>query len=198
MHRDMKKSIMILTIWMVVGTQWCMLNAQTMKQIFQTLPDSILPSLSKNDRLDLIDLYENKMQNEVNNQLRGKSRMTVLTENLTKIQLSELAEVQLCKLPTPDSYLICMIHSVKADAWDSNTRFYNPDWTPAKYHLSASSSGKILMTFYYNNFTDDLTLATTVSSLRNDEGKIVLKEGATVNIKWDKEQERFLKDEDQQ
>ena len=170
-------------------------DAQTIKELFINLPDTILPSLSKNDRLDLIDLIENKMTNEVTNQLRGKSRMTVLTDNLVKVQLSELAEVQLCKLPTPDSYLICMIHSVKADAWDSNTRFYNPDWTPAKYQLSTSSSGKILMTFYYYNFTDDLTLATTVSSLKNDEEKIVLREGATVKIKWNKEQQRFLKDE---
>jgi hypothetical protein len=51
------------------------------------------------------------------------------------------------------------------------------------------------MTFYYYNFTDDLTLATTVSSLKNDEEKIVLREGATVKIKWNKEQQRFLKDE---
>ena len=51
------------------------------------------------------------------------------------------------------------------------------------------------MSFQYYNFTDDNTLATTVSDLRNDEGKIVLREGATVKIKWNKEQQRFLKDE---
>lgn len=198
MQRDMKKSIILLTIWMMVGAQGCILNAQTMKQIFQTLPDSILPSLSKNDRLDMVDLYENNMQNEVTNKLRGKSRMTLLTENLTKMQLSELTEVQLCKLPTPSSYLICMIHSVKADTWDSTVKFYNPDWTPATYHLSLFGSGNILMSFQYYNFTDDITLATTVSSFRNDEGKIVQKQGGTVNIKWNKEQQRFLKDENQQ
>ena len=170
-------------------------DAQNMKELFINMPDTILPSLSKNDRLDMIDLIENKMTNEVTNQLRGKSRMTVLTDNLTKVQLSEKAEVQLCKLPTPDSYLICMIHSVKADAWDSTTQFYNPDWTPATYNLSAHSSGKILMTFYCNNFTDDTTLATTVSDLRNREGKIVLHEGGTVEIKWNKEQKRFVKSE---
>ena len=170
-------------------------NAQTMKELFTNMPDTILPSLSKNDRLDMIDLIENKMTNEVTNQLRGKSKMTVLTDNLAKIQLSELAEVQLCKLSTPDSYLICMIHSVKADAWDSTTKFYNPDWTLSTYDLSSHSMGKLLMTFHYFNFTDDTTLATTVSSLRNNEGKIVLKEGGTVEIKWDKNQKRFVKSE---
>ena len=76
----MKKSIIIIAIWSLFSG----LNAQTMKQIFQTLPDTILPSLTKNDRLDLIDLIENNMQNEVTNQLKGKSRMTLLTPNLTK------------------------------------------------------------------------------------------------------------------
>ena len=170
-------------------------NAQTIKELFTTLPDTILPSLSKNDRLDMVDLIENNMENEVTNRLRGKSRLTMLTDNLAKIQLSELAEVQLCKLPTPDSYLICVIHSVKTDAWDSTTKFYHPDWTPSTYNLSTHSSGNILMTFSYYNFTDDTTLATTVSDLRNNDGKIVWKDGGTVNIKWNKEQQRFLKDE---
>jgi hypothetical protein len=170
-------------------------NAQTIKELFTTLPDTILPSLSKNDRLDMVDLIENNMENEVTNRLRGKSRLTMLTDNLAKIQLSELAEVQLCKLPTPDSYLICVIHSVKTDAWDSTTKFYHPDWTPSTYKLSTHSSGNILMTFSYYNFTDDTTLATTVSDLRNNDGKIVWKDGGTVKIKWNKEQQRFLKDE---
>ena len=170
-------------------------KAQTMKQLFTNMPDTILPTLSKNDRLDMVDLIENNMQNEVTNRLKGKSRLTKLTDNLAKIQLSELAEVQLCKLPTPDSYLICMIHSVKADAWDSTTKFYNPDWTPATYKLSTGSMGKMLMTFYYYNFTDDTTLATTVSDLRNGEGKIFLHEGGTVEIKWNKDQARFVKSE---
>ena len=170
-------------------------NAQTIKELFTTLPDTILPSLSKNDRLDMVDLIENNMENEVTNRLRGKSRLTMLTDNLAKIQLSVLTEVQLCKLPTPDSYLICVIHSVKTDAWDSTTKFYNPDWTPSPYKLSTHSSGNILMSFSYENFTDDTTLATTVASLRNNDGKIVLKEGGTVNIKWNKDQQRFLKDE---
>ena len=180
-------TILILLVVSIAG------KAQTMRELFTNMPDTILPSLSKNDRLDMIDLIENKMTNEVTNQLRGKSKMTVLTDNLAKIQLSELAEVQLCKLPTPDSYLICMIHSVKADAWDSTTKFYNPDWTLSTYHVSTHSVGKILMTFNYYNFTDDTTLATTVSSIKNNEGKIVVKEGATVEIKWDKDQKRFVK-----
>ena len=191
----MKKIITILAFWLIINGQWSMVNGQTMKQLFTTLPDTILPSLSKNDRLDMVDFIENNMKNEVTNRLRGKSRLTMLTENLVKIQLSELTEVQLCKLPTPDSYLICMIHSVKADTWDSTAKFYNPDWTPATYQLSTHSSGKLLMSFQYYNFMDDNTLATTVSDLRNDEGKIVLKEGGTVKIKWNKDQQRFLKDE---
>ena len=167
-------------------------NAQTIKQIFQTLPDTILPSLTKNDRLDLIDLFENNMQNEVTNQLKGKSRMTHLTTNLTKIRLSELSEVQFCLLPTTTSYLICFVHSVKTDAWDSSIRFYNPDWTPATNILSLSSIGHTAMTFLHYDFTDDTTLAVSTSELRKaDSGKISLTQDGVTTIKWDASQSRF-------
>lgn len=106
------------------------MHAQTMKEIFTNLPDSILPTLTKNNRLDCIDFIENKMTTEVNNSLNGKSCLTALTENLAKIKISELAELQICKIPIDNNYIICLIHSCKADAWDSSIKFYKPNWTP--------------------------------------------------------------------
>ena len=181
-------------------------NAQTIKEIFQALPDTILPSLSKNDRLDLIDLIENKMENEVTNQLRGRSRMTLLTANLTKVQLSELAEVQMCRLSTPNSYLICLIHSVKTEAWDSNIRFYNPDWTLNSTVTSIHStllSHTSNFSFVHLNFINETTLqlntetpslttlpieASALKEGREDKHG----QGGAVTFRWDTNQARFL------
>ena len=81
----MKKIITILAFWLIINGQWSMVNGQTMKQLFTTLPDTILPSLSKNDRLDMVDFIENNMKNEVTNRLRGKS---VLQSRLDTCNLS--------------------------------------------------------------------------------------------------------------
>ena len=127
------QKITTLFAFLMVAT---IMEAQNMKEIFKTVPDSILPTLTQNDRLDLIDLKEHNMDNEVNNQLKGKSRMTILTDHLVKVQLSQLSEVQICKLNAgtdlarmaSGEYILCLIHSVKSNAWDSNIRFYTPDW----------------------------------------------------------------------
>ena len=192
-----KLIIIIIAVWSVVGS----LSAQTIKQIFQTLPDTILPSLTKNDRLDLIDLFENNMSNEVNNQLRGKSRMTHLDDNLTKIRLSELTEVQLCRLATPTSYLICLIHSVKTDAWDSTIRFYNPDWTlNSKTTIlnTQRSTPNAQLSFTHLDFTNDTTLqlnpeAPTLTTLPVKETPEYASKGSQeVSLNWDSAQSRFV------
>ncbi len=112
-------------------------RAQTMKEIFSDLPDSILPTLTRNDRLDCIDFIENNLTNTVNNALDGKTRLTVLTDSLAKIQLSLMTEVQICKLPVEsvpngqtDGFVICLVHSSDVRGWDSVLRFYDSAWRP--------------------------------------------------------------------
>lgn len=113
-----------------------------MKQIFSDLPDSVLPTLTRNDRLDCIDFIENNLTNEVRNALDGKTRLTVLTENLAKVQLSLMSEVQICKLPVSSTstgqtgdFIICLVHSSDVRGWDSVLQFYDNAWRP----LDASS-----------------------------------------------------------
>ncbi|MDO4802243.1 MAG: DUF3256 family protein, partial [Prevotellaceae bacterium] len=48
-------------------------SAHTMKEVFSEMPDSILPYIIKNRRLDCIDFIENNMKAEVENELSGKS-----------------------------------------------------------------------------------------------------------------------------
>jgi len=176
------KQIAIITMLLMMTAG---VHAQTMKQIFSSVPDSLMPTLTKNDRLDCIDLIENNMQTEVNNQLKGKTRLTRLTDNLAKLQLSSLSEMQFSKLPTDTGYVICVVHSVKADAWDSQVRFYNADWTliptgqfftmpetndffiPSS-DLSPDQSAKLLSKagypLLYVDFTSDTSVTVTYTS----------------------------------
>ncbi len=112
-------------------------KGQTMREIFSELPDSILPTLTRNDRLDCIDFIENNLTNEVNNALDGKTRLTFLSDSLAKIQLSLMTEVQICKLPVTsvsagqaDGFVICLVHSSDVKGWDSVLQFYNSAWQP--------------------------------------------------------------------
>lgn len=106
-------------------------NAQTMTTIIQTMPDSILPQLTRNNRLDFIDYLASNMKAETTNRLGSKSEMTVLSDTYANIRLSNSAEAAF-KLLTTDTgdklimqiYTYTLSDSLKV----SNPIFYKPDW----------------------------------------------------------------------
>ena len=54
--------------------------AQTMRQLFVSLPDSVLmPQLTKVNREDCIDFLDSKMKAEVTNRFDGKSTLDTLS-----------------------------------------------------------------------------------------------------------------------
>ena len=44
----------------------------TMAALFKAMPDSLMPYLTKNNRLDMIDFMEANMKAEITNQLEGR------------------------------------------------------------------------------------------------------------------------------
>lgn len=98
----------------------------SLRDIFTQMPDSLLPTLSRSDRLDLLDFIDANLTNEVPGALRGSARLTMLTPSVLKLRLSPHAEMQMCLLS--DQATVCVITSVEAGGWDSSVRFYNLGW----------------------------------------------------------------------
>ena len=103
---------------------------------FREIPDSLLPTLSRNNRLDMLDFMESKMKAEVTNRLGGKSEMTSLTDSTLSIQMSNALKVDMLLL-TPESpadtnseEVICMIETFGSDSLslDSKVRFFTLSW----------------------------------------------------------------------
>ena len=59
----------------------------TIRDVFKSMPDSLMPYLSNNNRLDFIDFMDSNMKAEVKNQFGGNSIMTALTEDSLSISL---------------------------------------------------------------------------------------------------------------
>lgn len=101
----MKKLLMIIflaTIPFVGRSQTSIAN------LFKTMPDSLMPYLTKNNRLDMIDFMEAKMKAEVTNQLGCKSEMKRLTADTLTIQMSESMLTDLFLMQTDEAYDSCM------------------------------------------------------------------------------------------
>jgi len=126
----MKKNIFIFAIAVFLMSP---LSAQTAKQLFRAMPDSILPLLTANNRADCTDFMDSKMKAEVVNAFKEKSQMTEMTNDYIALRLSEASTWQMKLLPTNDSTkIICVINTVEGPVADSRIAFYDTNWAPYK------------------------------------------------------------------
>ena len=116
----------ILLLILMICT--CSLQAQDMKSLFIAMPDSLAPLLTKVNKEDFGDFLASNMKAEVKNRL-GNSEMLKLTADYLNLKMSESSEVQMKLLPVNDSVnVVCVVHTYKGPAADSNIRFYSTQW----------------------------------------------------------------------
>ena len=73
-----------------------------MSSLFKEMPDSLMPYLSKNNRLDMVDFMEANMKAEVTNLLEGKSCMTALTSDSLSIRMNDVLQVEIRLFPSDE------------------------------------------------------------------------------------------------
>ena len=124
----MKKYItaFVLSLFVCLST-----NAQTAKELFRAMPDSILPLLSANNRADCTDFMDSKMKAEVVNAFKEKTVMNDMTADYISLNLSESSTWQMKILPLKDgTKIICIINTAFGPVADSRINFYTTTWEP--------------------------------------------------------------------
>ena len=125
----------LLTVILFCGMT-VMCHAQIkISDLFREMPDSLLPVLSDNNRLDMIDFMASGMKAEVSNRLGGKSEMTMLTDDSLRVKVSDAQTITLlliCPLDSIESgnKIICLIRTYGTDEsmLQSVTSFYTTQW----------------------------------------------------------------------
>ena len=74
-----------------VGAQ----EAQTMREAFKAMPDSLMPYLTTNNRLDLMDFMDAKMKAAVTNLLEGQTEMTFLSDDSLSLRMSDALTIEM-------------------------------------------------------------------------------------------------------
>lgn len=113
-----------------------------MRDVFAAMPDSVLPMVTKNNRLDCIDFIENQMEARVRNKVDAYVTLEVLTSDYARFRTSETSVQELKLLPTSDSTaVLCEVTTVQVGEQgsdrqlkDSNIRLLQVDWTPLSDH----------------------------------------------------------------
>jgi hypothetical protein len=102
-----------------------------MRGWLSAMPDSVMPLLTKNNRLDFIDFYDAKMEAVVTNRMSGKSRMHTLTNDFVQIEYTASADVSMKLLYVNDTTdVLCMVTTMRRSVDDSRIAFYDAQWQP--------------------------------------------------------------------
>ena len=129
----MKKSVTIclLMFFASVGSA----QEPTLRDVFRQIPDSLMPTLSVNNRLDFIDFMDSNMKAAVRNNLGGMSEMTALTDDSLSVRMSESLRVDMLLLTLDEPVdtirqVVVFAESFLTDSVYNQTqlRFYTPDW----------------------------------------------------------------------
>lgn len=118
---------------MILALAMSFAYAADIRTLFINMPDTIMPALTKSERMDFLDYIDSGMKARVRNKLGGESEMTELQDNSLTVRTSRSGKLQMALFQRKDgTVLICIIKTVTARFDDSLIRFYNEDWTPVE------------------------------------------------------------------
>ena len=119
-----------LSLLLFMAVSMCQARG-TMRQWFVAMPDSVMPLLTKNNRLDFIDFVDSGMDAVVTNRLEGKSMMNMLSDDYLHIEYTQTCDVTMKLLAVNDSLdVLCMVTTVRAAVDDSHIAFFDAAWHP--------------------------------------------------------------------
>jgi hypothetical protein len=115
------------------------LNAEPIKarDALSQLPDSIIPYLTKNNRLDLIDFMDSGMRARVQNSFEGYTELLALADDSLTLRLTEASVLKLYvisvgqEIDGSNQILLLSFHvGVPEEKKDIVNRYYSIMWRP--------------------------------------------------------------------
>ncbi len=104
-------------------------QAREIRSVWKSMPDSLVFTIDKVRRLEMLDLVDYKVKAEVDNRLGSHSVMDTITSNYLHIMVSKASELSMRLLPTAEGdTLVCMVYTYKAPKPESKISFYSLDW----------------------------------------------------------------------
>lgn len=125
-------SFRVLKLILILLVCFCVMpmDAQNMKSVFISMPDSIAPLFTKVNKEDCVDFLDSGMKAVVTNRFGNKSEMKDLSDDYVLMQTTVSSTLEMKLLPVNDSTkVVCMVKTVCASACDSEIHFYTSDWS---------------------------------------------------------------------
>ena len=120
---DMKKILIIICFL----TCWLGISAQSLREVWIEMPDSILPYLSKSQRTELADYVEMKAEPAVLSTFGDSVRIERMTNNYLLLKANEATRLEIKLL---DNNTLALVQTWMAPAAESKLSLFNLQWQP--------------------------------------------------------------------
>ena len=127
---EMKKIFIIATL--LIATLLHVDAQSPMRDLWIQMPDSVVAYLDVNSRTEMADFYDIKVKTGSKNLLEGKSAIDSLTSDYIHVTLNSSTTLQIRKLQTESSFVICLIKTFTAPEPESEVSFFSSSWKPLK------------------------------------------------------------------
>ena len=118
------KKILIIICFL---TCWLGISAQSLREVWIEMPDSILPYLSKSQRTELADYVEMKAEPAVLSTFGDSVRIERMTNNYLLLKANEATRLEIKLL---DNNTLALVQTWMAPAAESKLRLFNLQWQP--------------------------------------------------------------------
>ncbi len=100
-----------------------------MREVFAEMPQRIMPLMTRNNRLDCIDMIEGRVEAKVRNSVDQYVTLEVLNADYLRLQTSSSSTTEMKLLPYKGTQLIAMVQTVHTDHFDDSViAFYDMQW----------------------------------------------------------------------
>ena len=153
----MKRFVTIMILALAVTA----VRAEDLRTLFIGMPDSIMPALTRSDRMDFLDYMDSGMKAKVRNKLGGESVMTLFEDDMLTIVTSGAGRMDMALFRKKDgSNLICIVSTVTAKYDDSRLSFYTENWEPV------ATDGLIELPVFDDYLTKEALKSDSVADLK--------------------------------
>ena len=119
----MKKTLIIICFL----TCWLCVSAQSLREVWIEMPDSILPYLSKSQRTELADYVEMKAEPAVLSTFGDSVRIERMTNNYLLLKANDATRLEIKLL---DNNTLALVQTWMAPAAESKLSLFNLQWQP--------------------------------------------------------------------
>ncbi len=120
-----KKIFFVLLVFVVAFAA----QAKSLRELWVSMPDSLVPVLSQNMRVEFVELQDMKVKAEVTTLLGDTSVLDTLTNDFMQVRLNRVCTLQMKVLPQTDGdSIICMVRTLAAPEKESEVMFFDQQW----------------------------------------------------------------------